>query len=174
MATHIYRIPTYSFSTEKAMRNVFGPSIDGLAQDCSNSIANALELLQSCTKPLIYCHYQRRWRGHEMSVCMSICSLICQSVICMSKTLVFTQTTEWIHFRLNWCIHSEWLLEVTIVSIYIVLGTDICEGRYWFQCIGYDYTAYLYGPRCPLSPERPLNLGTDRWPIQHTSITGTM
>ena len=25
--------------------------IDGLAQDCSNSIANTLELLQSCTKP---------------------------------------------------------------------------------------------------------------------------
>ena len=28
--------------------------IDGLVQDCSNSIANALELLQSCTKPYIY------------------------------------------------------------------------------------------------------------------------
>ena len=27
--------------------------IDGLVEDCSNSIANALELLQSCTKPLI-------------------------------------------------------------------------------------------------------------------------
>ena len=27
---------------------------DGLAQDYSNSIANALELLQSCTKPSIY------------------------------------------------------------------------------------------------------------------------
>ena len=27
--------------------------IDGLEQDCSNSIANALELLQSCTKPSI-------------------------------------------------------------------------------------------------------------------------
>ena len=27
---------------------------DGLAQDWSNSIANALELLQSSTKPLIY------------------------------------------------------------------------------------------------------------------------
>ena len=26
---------------------------DGLLQDCSNCIANALELLQSCTKPLI-------------------------------------------------------------------------------------------------------------------------
>ena len=27
---------------------------DGLVQGCSNSIANALELLQSCTKPLIW------------------------------------------------------------------------------------------------------------------------
>ena len=25
--------------------------VDGLVQDCSNSIANAMELLQSCTKP---------------------------------------------------------------------------------------------------------------------------
>ena len=33
--------------------------IDGLAQDCSNSIANALELLQFCTKPsnCIYKHF---------------------------------------------------------------------------------------------------------------------
>ena len=30
--------------------------IDGLAQDCSNAIANALELLQSCTKSL-KCNY---------------------------------------------------------------------------------------------------------------------
>ena len=29
-------------------------NIDGLVQDCSNSIANALELLQSCTKPWIW------------------------------------------------------------------------------------------------------------------------
>ena len=28
--------------------------IDGLVGDCSNSIANALELLQSCTKLSIY------------------------------------------------------------------------------------------------------------------------
>ena len=32
----------------------FKAHIDGLVQDCSNSIANALELLQSCAKPLIY------------------------------------------------------------------------------------------------------------------------
>ena len=28
--------------------------IDGLVQDCSISIANTLEILQSCTKPLTY------------------------------------------------------------------------------------------------------------------------
>ena len=28
--------------------------VDGLTQHCSNSIANALELLQSCAKPLMY------------------------------------------------------------------------------------------------------------------------
>ena len=28
--------------------------IDGLVQDCNNSIASALELLQSCTKPSMY------------------------------------------------------------------------------------------------------------------------
>ena len=33
--------------------------IDGLVQDCSNSIANALELLQPCTKPSI-------WRNKPM------------------------------------------------------------------------------------------------------------
>ena len=29
---------------------------DGLVQDCSNSIANALELLQSGTKPSVMCY----------------------------------------------------------------------------------------------------------------------
>ena len=33
--------------------------IDGLAQDCSNSIANALELLQYCAKPSICNIYHR-------------------------------------------------------------------------------------------------------------------
>ena len=33
---------------------MYADYIDGLVQDCSNSIANALELVQSCTKPSIY------------------------------------------------------------------------------------------------------------------------
>ena len=39
---HISTIEIQKFSLKK---------VDGLVQDCSNSIANALELLQSCTKP---------------------------------------------------------------------------------------------------------------------------
>ena len=31
----------------------FVDCVDGLAQDCSNSIANALELLQSCAEPMV-------------------------------------------------------------------------------------------------------------------------
>ena len=32
-------------------KNMLTDDIDGLVQDCNNSIPNALELLQSCTKP---------------------------------------------------------------------------------------------------------------------------
>ena len=37
--------------------------IDGLAQDCSNSSALAMELLQSCTKPpiMLMCRVETRW-----------------------------------------------------------------------------------------------------------------
>ena len=37
----------------KTFNNADG-HFNGLVQDCSNSIANALELLQSCTKPSIW------------------------------------------------------------------------------------------------------------------------
>ena len=38
--------------------------IDGLVQDCSNSIANTLELLKSCTKPLLWhISHISRWQG---------------------------------------------------------------------------------------------------------------
>ena len=47
--------------------------IDGLVQDCNNSIANLLELLQSCTKPpicalLFYFYFTlaAEWRDLEL------------------------------------------------------------------------------------------------------------
>ena len=45
-------VPTNTMVTK------FMSRIDGLERDCSNSIANALELLHSCTKPSIYVWYQ--------------------------------------------------------------------------------------------------------------------
>ena len=33
--------------------------IDGLVQDCGNSIANALELLHFCSKPSIWCGHDK-------------------------------------------------------------------------------------------------------------------
>ena len=44
---------SHVLSTKSVIHDFFLDNINGLVQDCSNSIANALELLQSCTKPLI-------------------------------------------------------------------------------------------------------------------------
>ena len=38
----------------KLRYKIFEMHIDGLVQDCSISIANALEILQSCIKPSIW------------------------------------------------------------------------------------------------------------------------
>ena len=47
-------------------------NIDGLVQDCSNSIANALELLQSCTKPSI-CTTCFTFISHHITLSYHIC-----------------------------------------------------------------------------------------------------
>ena len=47
---NIKRIITYAF-IQRLLKLCY---IDGLAQDSINTIANALELLQSCAKPSIF------------------------------------------------------------------------------------------------------------------------
>ena len=42
-----------SFAQQVKDRDISQKHFNGLVQDCSNSIANALELLQSCTEPSI-------------------------------------------------------------------------------------------------------------------------
>ena len=41
--------------------------IDGFVQDCSNSIANALELQQFCSTPSMCASYETRWSGQRDS-----------------------------------------------------------------------------------------------------------
>ena len=60
--------------------------IDGLAQDCSNSIANAMELLQSCIKPLIcLLHSAHSWLVfnihiiNEQQKLFALCNLVLSS-----------------------------------------------------------------------------------------------
>ena len=48
-STPTFEMAALCIKVHKTQRN-----IDGLAQDCSNFIANALELVQSCTKPSIW------------------------------------------------------------------------------------------------------------------------
>ena len=44
--------------SKKETQSLEWQNVDGSVQDCSNSIANALELPQSCTKPSMWsCHY---------------------------------------------------------------------------------------------------------------------
>ena len=47
--------------------------IYGLVEDCSYSSALALELLQSCTNPLISC-------GQDMNMCLGVCCSVIQDV----------------------------------------------------------------------------------------------
>ena len=55
MLTKLYHQGPVMNMHKKVMNmHVTVPNTDGLVQDCSNSIANAMELLQSCTKPSIY------------------------------------------------------------------------------------------------------------------------
>ena len=58
--------------------------ISGLGQDYSNSIANALELLQSCTKPSIQCF---SGYGITYSISQEICTRFFFAVLCCGYTL---------------------------------------------------------------------------------------
>ena len=64
-------VTTFSWTSVRCM--------DGLVQDCSNSSASAMEILQSCTKPLnvMFTHLLTGWlthghSGQHIHVCMNI------------------------------------------------------------------------------------------------------
>ena len=61
---------------------VFMYRIDGFVQDCSNSVANALELLQSCAKPLILAS---AWQVSE--VCTAWWNLLVPCILVFAKMI---------------------------------------------------------------------------------------
>ena len=74
----------------------FSRYFDGLVQDCSNSIANALEFLQSCTKQSVYCTsvYSMTMQNIHMHVCCVAMTMITDEnwYICHGDNIT---TTVW-------------------------------------------------------------------------------
>ena len=69
--------------------------IDGLVQECSNSIANALELLQSCTKP-------PKWRMKNKYIHIEICDVITHPYPNVSGWLAKT----WLIWKYNYLLQK--------------------------------------------------------------------
>ena len=81
---------------------------DGLVQDCSNSIANALELLQSCTKPSVIWTYvdQVRWLNKASS---GPNGLTHWGKIAVISHTTFSNVFSWMKTYESWLI-SHWSL----------------------------------------------------------------
>ena len=83
--------------------------IDGLVQDCSNSIANAMEFLQSCTKPSVYCDMNY---VHKTRVSLA-CSWLWAMHVCIED-----QQCSWVLLFISCCtLHCFFFLKKTI-SLY--------------------------------------------------------
>ena len=75
--------------------------MDGLVQDCNISIANALDIMQSCTKPWRYSCQTRlisrllmlSW-GHQYALCV-----LCHFTMCMSILRMDVNNTHVFMFR---------------------------------------------------------------------------
>ena len=89
-------------SRNQSLEYVAKLQINGLVQDCSNSIANALELLQSCTEPSIwYRHHISHGTLSEDISCQAVYSnlLVCPWSSCLTCALLMVVTlSRWRHF----------------------------------------------------------------------------
>ena len=147
-------------------------------QDCSISSALAMEILQSCTKPSMYLTlYIYHWKV------TFICCDVFIYFLCMGKTvpcymqrnnklysklskisgttvhIFFFRAKQWYVTNLIKCtiwtqvcgIDVMYLSRSNVVKTYVLsLNMDVIQ--YWQTVYG------LYGPRCALSPKRPINL----------------
>ena len=96
--------------------------MDGLVQDCSNSIANMLELLQSCIKPLISCVQ------NDIAISRPLFQYVCalsqhwfQVMVCNTETI----------YRM--CVY-DWNCEGAISNIFSIWNMTISlKTRGWIQ-----------------------------------------
>ena len=101
-------------------------SIDGLEQDCSDPIANALELLQSYTKPSLYCTFhviatppRDQWVDLLLNRPHAYCGLFTACLPPIDGIIPYS----WVHY--NDVIMSTMASQITGVTI---VYSTVCTG----------------------------------------------
>ena len=98
--------------------SLFWLYFDGLVQDCSNSIANALELLQSCAEPLIF----------PLKVCCvsspALYKIACILILIIWGLVLWVQlTTGLYNIKQSKCsCLNQWWKRSLILHIHVLLG----------------------------------------------------
>ena len=119
--------------------NTFMAYVDGLVQDCSNSIANALELLQSCTKPSMWFLMCVCWSVRDLTW-LCICSVwwMLWSVNCRQR-----QSPAWLWhpnyiqlILMSW-VMSEW--ETVCSTSHPTEDTDKCSRH-----LNFMFSVYIW------------------------------
>ena len=94
--------------------------IEGFVEDCSTSIANTLEILQYCSKPLIYwtqpvpadvlspnVHHQTHCWIQSKAYCLYFISNLCyirtDKTPCKMLNWIWWDTAIFLEFRVHWC-----------------------------------------------------------------------
>ena len=110
---------------------------DGLVQDCSNSIASSLELLQSSTKPSITSVLVLCLSG----VCVT-CHYICVCVEHVSNVITFVQDL----FKSGACIPCHYICASLYIWSMCPMPLLLCQFSMFPACIPCDYICanFLY------------------------------
>ena len=136
--TQILRVISKSLSSMGANSPI--GCIDALAQDCSNSIANALELLQCGTKPSICLFVRfscRNYCIHVTSMCYVTSSLENKTLELMNSNLLSGCVKKICHWPGPSFSHEVWgnfSMKITILDTTLGMG-DTEYGGWESQCV---------------------------------------
>ena len=96
---------------------MFVKYIDGLVQDCSISVADALEIMQSCTKPSTCISTFGRYYSFEVTNSLS-CDILTlsnnESIVCVISSKWLTKVMHWFQSRVTFYPNYELLLKLLI------------------------------------------------------------
>ena len=123
------------------INSVHSTHIDGLVQNCSNSGAFAMEILQSCTKPKM-CHCQMYMQAASGTV-PSLLALI-GSLLWSCCVLPFS----WCQYVLGVWVMAEWLAHTTPHHMYVLnwpIQVEVME-RIYSQLISLSSSNRIYHP----------------------------